>query len=56
MQITALSQNLAGDVLKLMDLGGPFIRARTPSDYWLDAQLFPPPVQSPRWMARSLAR
>jgi GNAT superfamily N-acetyltransferase len=23
-----------------MDLGGPYIRARTPSDYWLYAQLF----------------
>jgi GNAT superfamily N-acetyltransferase len=40
MQITALSQDLTGDVLKLMDLGGPYIRARTPSDYWLYAQLF----------------
>ena len=40
MQITALSQNLTEDVLNLMELGGPYVKARTPSDYWLYAQLF----------------
>lgn len=40
MRITALGQDLADDVLKLMDLGAPYIRARTPSDYWLYARLF----------------
>lgn len=40
MRITALSQDLIEDVLKLMDLGAPYVRARTPSDYWLYAQLF----------------
>lgn len=40
MRITALSQNLTEDVRKLMDLGAPYVRARTPSDYWLYARLF----------------
>jgi ribosomal protein S18 acetylase RimI-like enzyme len=39
-QITALRQDLTGDVLNLMDLGRPYISARTPSDYWLYAKLF----------------
>ena len=40
MRITALRQDLIEDVLKLMDLGAPYVRARTPSDYWLYARLF----------------
>ncbi len=40
MRISILSQDLTDDVLKLMDLGDPYIRARTPSDYWLYARLF----------------
>ncbi len=40
MQIIALSQDHTEDVLKLMDLGAPYIKARTPSDYWLYARLF----------------
>jgi GNAT superfamily N-acetyltransferase len=40
MRITALSQDLTEDVRQLMDLGDPYIRARTPSDYWLYARLF----------------
>lgn len=40
MRITALNQDLTEGVLKLMDLGAPYIRARTPSDYWLYARLF----------------
>jgi ribosomal protein S18 acetylase RimI-like enzyme len=39
-RITALSQDHTEDVMKLMDLGAPYIRARTPSDYWLYARLF----------------
>jgi GNAT superfamily N-acetyltransferase len=39
-RITALSKDLTEDVRRLMDLGAPYIRARTPSDYWLYAQLF----------------
>lgn len=40
MRIAALSQDLTEPVRQLMDLGAPFIRARTPSDYWLYACLF----------------
>lgn len=40
MRIVNLSQHLTDDVLKLMDQGAPYIRARTPSDYWLYARLF----------------
>ncbi|SDG99103.1 Acetyltransferase (GNAT) family protein [Sinosporangium album] len=40
MRITALNQDLADEVLKLMNLGSPYVRARTPSDYWLYARLF----------------
>ncbi|MEV6987008.1 GNAT family N-acetyltransferase [Sphaerisporangium sp. NPDC051017] len=40
MRVTALNQDLTDDVLKLMDLGAPYIRARTSSDYWLYARLF----------------
>jgi ribosomal protein S18 acetylase RimI-like enzyme len=40
MRITALRQDLTEDVLKLMDLGAPYVKARTSSDYWLYARLF----------------
>ena len=40
MRITALSQDLTADLLTLMNLGAPYVRARTPSDYWLYARLF----------------
>jgi GNAT superfamily N-acetyltransferase len=39
-QITALRQDLTEDVRRLMELGAPYVRARTPSDYWLYARLF----------------
>jgi ribosomal protein S18 acetylase RimI-like enzyme len=40
MRITALNKYLTDDVLKLMDSGAPYVKARTPSDYWLYAKLF----------------
>ncbi|RAY15004.1 GNAT family N-acetyltransferase [Actinomadura craniellae] len=40
MIITPLSVDRIQDVHKLMELGEPYIRARTPSDYWLYAHLF----------------
>jgi ribosomal protein S18 acetylase RimI-like enzyme len=40
MRIIALNNDLTDDVLKLMDLGAPYVKARTPSDYWLYAKLF----------------
>ncbi|WP_040828291.1 GNAT family N-acetyltransferase [Nocardia jiangxiensis] len=40
MQITPLNIELAQQVLPLMQLGEPFVRARTASDYWLYAHLF----------------
>lgn len=40
MQITPLDIELAQQVLPLMQLGEPFVRARTSSDYWLYAHLF----------------
>ncbi|WFE53035.1 GNAT family N-acetyltransferase [Micromonospora sp. WMMD1155] len=40
MRITALNNDLTDDVLRLMDLGAPYVKARTPSDYWLYAKLF----------------
>jgi GNAT superfamily N-acetyltransferase len=40
MNITPLSQDLTGQVHDLMALGEPYIRVRTPSDYWLYARLF----------------
>lgn len=40
MRITALNNDLTDDVLKLMSLGSPYVKARTPSDYWLYAKLF----------------
>ncbi len=40
MLMTTLSQELVPQVQRLMELGAPFIRARTYSDYWLYARLF----------------
>ena len=40
MEIVRLDVELAPKVLALMELGEPYIRARTPSDYWLYARLF----------------
>ena len=40
MNVTPLSQDLIPQVIDLMDLGAPYIRARTSSDYWLYARLF----------------
>ncbi|MFE0023375.1 GNAT family N-acetyltransferase [Amycolatopsis sp. NPDC059021] len=40
MKIEPLSQDLIPQVLELMDLGAPYITARTYSDYWLYARLF----------------
>ncbi|MFD3702408.1 GNAT family N-acetyltransferase [Nocardia sp. NPDC058658] len=40
MRITPLNIDLAQQVLPLMQLGGPFLQARTASDYWLYAHLF----------------
>jgi GNAT superfamily N-acetyltransferase len=39
-KIIPLNVELTADVLALMELGSPFVRARTPSDYWLYARLF----------------
>ncbi len=40
MKITALDQALLPQVRELMALGGPYIRMRGDSDYWLYARLF----------------
>lgn len=40
MIITPLQPDKIGDVQKLMELGEPYISARTLSDYWLYAHLF----------------
>ncbi len=40
MRITALNSQLIDRVEQLMRLGGPYVRARTSSDYWLYATLF----------------
>jgi GNAT superfamily N-acetyltransferase len=40
MKITALSQELIPQVYALMELGEPYVRVRTHSDYWLYARLF----------------
>ncbi|WP_236567856.1 MULTISPECIES: GNAT family N-acetyltransferase [unclassified Nocardiopsis] len=40
MIITPLRPERIGDVLRLMELGDPYISARTLSDYWLYATLF----------------
>jgi GNAT superfamily N-acetyltransferase len=38
--VTPLLVPLIGDVIRLMDQGEPFIKARTASDYWAYATLF----------------
>lgn len=40
MNITPLSVDLIPQTIALMNLGEPYIRARTSSDYWLYATLF----------------
>lgn len=40
MKISPLHQDLIPQVIALMELGGPYIRPRTPSDYWAYATLF----------------
>lgn len=40
MNITPLRVELIPEVLTLMDLGKPYVKARTASDYWLYATLF----------------
>jgi GNAT superfamily N-acetyltransferase len=40
MKITKLSQDLIPQVYALMELGEPYVRVRTHSDYWLYARLF----------------
>lgn len=40
MIVTPLRQDLIDQVHDLMDLGEPYIRVRTHSDYWLYARLF----------------
>lgn len=40
MIITPLRQELIPQVMRLMELGAPYIRARTYSDYWLYSRLF----------------
>ncbi|WIX85738.1 GNAT family N-acetyltransferase [Amycolatopsis sp. DG1A-15b] len=40
MKITSLAQHDIPEVIELMKLGGPYIRPRTASDYWLYATLF----------------
>jgi GNAT superfamily N-acetyltransferase len=40
MKVTPLEQKLIPQVIHLMELGAPYIRPRTYSDYWLYAQLF----------------
>jgi GNAT superfamily N-acetyltransferase len=38
--VVPLSQELTPQVEELMDLGAPFVRRRTHSDYWMYARLF----------------
>jgi GNAT superfamily N-acetyltransferase len=38
--VTSLQQDMIPSVIDLMDLGAPYITARTYSDYWLYARLF----------------
>jgi GNAT superfamily N-acetyltransferase len=38
--VTPLKQDMIPSVIGLMDLGAPYIKARTYSDYWLYARLF----------------
>lgn len=40
MIVTPLKQDMIPSVIDLMDLGAPYIKARTYSDYWLYARLF----------------
>ncbi|MET7949767.1 GNAT family N-acetyltransferase [Micromonospora sp. NPDC005324] len=40
MPIIALHHDLTAAVRQLMGMGAPYVRARTPSDYWLYARLF----------------
>lgn len=40
MKITPLRVDLIPGILNLMDLGKPYVKARTASDYWLYATLF----------------
>ncbi|WP_040786008.1 GNAT family N-acetyltransferase [Nocardia pneumoniae] len=40
MIVTPLQPEHISDVHQLMELGGPFVRARTLSDYWVYAKLF----------------
>ena len=40
MMITPLDRQLTAGVRDLMLLGDPYVQARTPSDYWLYAELF----------------
>ncbi|MBM0274800.1 GNAT family N-acetyltransferase [Micromonospora tarensis] len=40
MRVVDLNANLADDVRNLMSLGAPYVKCRTPSDYWLYAKLF----------------
>jgi GNAT superfamily N-acetyltransferase len=40
MIITPLTRALVPQVMKLMELGAPYVRPRTGSDYWLYASLF----------------
>jgi len=40
MIITALSQELIPQLQRIMELGAPYVRVRTYSDYWLYANLF----------------
>lgn len=40
MLVTPLSRRLLEPVERLMQRGAPYVRARTPSDYWLYAELF----------------
>lgn len=40
MIVEPLRQDMIPSVIDLMDLGAPYIKARTSSDYWLYARLF----------------
>lgn len=40
MNVIPLDSSRTAEVLALMELGAPYVRARTPSDYWLYASLF----------------
>lgn len=40
MIVSPLRPELTGDLERLMALGGPYLRPRTSSDYWLYARLF----------------